>query len=104
MLEHEDRICALEKAVFVLGSATVPPQAVEHEMASAIALTRQLFGDGIVVEDSYDPEFSDDRQIVFTITTGLGPAEVVQLESEWARSIGTVAPHLSSLRLLILAE
>ena len=66
-----------------------------------VGLTTQLFGEGVRVYESWDPEFPDDRHTVFAVESTLDNSSLLAAEQEWISSISQIAPQCDRIRLLI---
>ncbi len=66
-----------------------------------IAITTEIFGEDVHVKNSCDPEFTEERYVVFSVSTRRDPQGVVAQESEWVRRVGEVSPDWHAFRLSI---
>lgn len=66
-----------------------------------IALTSEIFGGPVTVQESYDPEHPNHKWIVVTAEATASRSAILKLESEWARRISSSSPHSDGFRLRI---
>lgn len=69
-----------------------------------LALTEEIFPGEVRIDVEADPEWPQDRYVVFTVKADGDARELVQRQCEWHRRVLAVAPDsLNLLRLSIVA-
>lgn len=89
-----------------MGVNTLSPEraaefAAFETLRKIIAITTEIFGEDVQVKESCDPEFPEERYVVFSVITRGDPRETVAQESEWVRRVGEVACDWDAFRLSI---
>ncbi len=78
---------------------TTPTASIPFQVADAIGrildITTELFPGEVVVGNSADPEYPDDRFVVFTVGASGELDEILDRECEWLRRVaaGTAGAH-----------
>jgi len=70
-------------------------------IAEIVEITGELFGADVNVARSCDPEFPDNKSVVFSVQTSGTVRESCEAEREWIRRIEAIAPHWKLLRLAV---
>jgi hypothetical protein len=81
--------------------AAVVQQAAIDLLSKVISLTTTLFGQEVTVHEEHDPEFPEDRYVVFAVESEMDVADLVRAEQAWVREVRAIAPNWDSLRLSI---
>lgn len=63
-----------------------------------IRVTNELFGD-VHVKESHDPEFADEKYVVFIVRVRGSAQELLALENKWVDQVRKVARNWESFRL-----
>lgn len=63
-----------------------------------IRITNELFGD-VRVKETFDPEFADDKYVVFIVYAKGSAKELLALEENWIERVSKVARNWESFRL-----
>jgi hypothetical protein len=70
-------------------------------IGTVVAITTRLFDGPATIEESFDPEFQNDKYIVLTVHTSLGPKDAIAMEQRWIEEVETAMPGWEQLRLSI---
>src|SRR5687768_4116342 len=65
------------------------PQAMVNQI---VAMTSQLFQTPATVKESYDPEFPNEKHLVFVAETRADNAAILDLEGQWNRRVTQLFP------------
>ena len=66
-----------------------------------VRVTTRLFGEDVRVYESCDPEFPQDKWVVFAVEPTMEISELLRAEREWVRAMAQIAPECDMARLLI---
>jgi hypothetical protein len=81
--------------------AAAPQQAAIEILSRLVRITTSLFGKEVKVVEDCDPEFPDDRYVVFAVDSDMEPADLLRAEQAWVREVRAIAPNWDSVRLSI---
>ena len=70
-------------------------------ISKLVAVTGELFGGNVSIEEDHDPDFSDERYLVIAAETSLDPKSIVRAELAWIEILTSLAPNWHSVRLSI---
>ncbi len=89
-----------------MGAKTAMPHGEAERMAfealrKIIAATTEIFGEDVHVKESCDPEFPEEKYVVFSVSARGNAREIVAQEAEWVRRVRDVAPAWDAFRLSI---
>lgn len=76
-------------------------QAATEILRRVVSLTTQLFGGVVGIKESFDPEYSNDRYLVFIVETTLGPEDAAARELDWIQQVETIAAGWEQIRLAV---
>ena len=90
-----------------MGANTLGPEraaefAALETLRKIISVTTEIFGDDVQVKETCEPEFPDERYVVFSVATRGNPREVVAQEAEWIRRVGALGTDWDAFRLAIV--
>jgi hypothetical protein len=77
------------------------PLPVADAIGRIVEITTELFPGEVVVGNSADPEFPDDRFVVFTVEASGELDEILDRECEWLRRVAAVTPGTHTFRLSV---
>lgn len=63
-----------------------------------IRITNELFGE-VHVKESHDPEFADDKYVLFIVRARGSAQELLALENKWVEQVSKIARSWESFRL-----
>lgn len=69
-----------------------------RSFGEVIRITNELFGD-VSVKESSDPEFVDEKFVVFVVRAKGSSKELLALEDKWVEQVRKVARNWESFRL-----
>ncbi len=81
-------------------TASVPLQAADT-IGRILDITTELFPGEVAVGNSADPEFPDDRFVVFTVDASGELDEILDRECEWLRRVAAITPGTHAFRLSV---
>ncbi|WP_254507167.1 hypothetical protein [Anatilimnocola floriformis] len=91
-----------------MSTASVIEQAGEHSddaerrafraFGEVIRITTELFGE-VHVKESFDPEFAEEKYVVFVVRAPGTSKELMALERQWIEQVRQVARNWESFRL-----
>ena len=84
-----------------LGAERPAQIAAFETLRKIIAVTSEIFGEQVQVKESCDPDFPEERYVVFSVIADGDPQATVAQEREWVRRVSDVAPDWDGFRLSI---
>jgi hypothetical protein len=72
------------------------------ELVGQLALmTEEVFECGVQIADDFDPEFPEERHVVFIVQPRAPKQRLVEMEAQWVKRLRSAAPDWEAVRLSI---
>lgn len=66
-------------------------------LAAIIGLTQAIFSSDISVSESCDPEWPDDKSIVFQVAAKMSADEAIDRRCEWHKKVSEIVPPTADI-------
>jgi hypothetical protein len=79
----------------------VSQKAALDKVLGIVGITTEIFGGPVAIEEFVDPEFPDERKVVFIAEVQGENASILKMESEWVKRVTSLKPAWDGFRLRI---